>query len=98
MENRISITPSELNNAATYLGQRRDDINSAVIQLENMINDVISRWEGAAQLAYQEKFTSLLPMLKDDLPSVVTGLQEMMTASANAMNETDQYLANAFKG
>lgn len=98
MAERIMMTPNELNDGAQFLRQRLDAINAEVAQLKNRIDDVASRWEGAAQQAYIGQFGEMYPLMHDTLPQVIEGLAGMMDASANAIRETDEGLASAFRG
>jgi WXG100 family type VII secretion target len=93
------MTPQELNDGASFLRQRLDAINQEVAALKNKIDDVISRWEGAAQQSFVNQFeTSMYPILRDTLPQVIEGVSSELDAAANAIRETDESLAGAFRG
>ena len=99
MAERIMMTPQELNDAATFLRQRLDAINQEVSQLKSKIDDVSSRWEGAAQQSFTNQFENdMYPILRDTLPQVIDGVASELDAAANAIRETDASLASAFSG
>lgn len=99
MSERIMMTPQELNDAATFLRQRLEAINQEVSQLKNKIDDMSSRWEGAAQQSFINQFeNNMYPILRDTLPQVIDGVASELDAAANAIRETDASLASAFKG
>ena len=99
MSERIMMTPQELNDAATFLRQRLEAINQEVSQLKSKIDDVSSRWEGAAQQSFINRFENdMYPILRDTLPQVIDGVASELDAAANAIRETDASLASAFKG
>ena len=99
MAERIMMTPQELNDGAAFLKQRLDAINQEVSQLKSKIDDVISRWEGAAQQSFVSQFENdMYPILRDTLPQVIEGVAAELDAAANAIRETDESLSSAFKG
>jgi WXG100 family type VII secretion target len=93
------MTPQELNDGASFLRQRLDAINQEIASLKSKIDDVSSRWEGAAQQSFINQFESdMYPILRDTLPQVIDGVASELDAAANAIRETDASLASAFKG
>jgi WXG100 family type VII secretion target len=99
MAERIMMTPQELNDGASFLRQRLDAINQEVASLKSKIDDVASRWEGAAQQSFINQFESdMYPILHETLPQVIEGVASELDAAANAIRETDASLASAFQG
>lgn len=99
MAERIMMTPQELNDGASFLRQRLDAINQEVAQLKNKIDDIASRWEGAAQQSFINQFEGdMYPILRDTLPQVIEGVASELDAAANAIRDTDESLASAFRG
>ncbi|MCI8287289.1 MAG: WXG100 family type VII secretion target [Lachnospiraceae bacterium] len=99
MAERIMMTPQELNDGAVFLRQRMEAMNEEVASLRNKIEDVASRWEGAAQESFIEQFMGdMYPILSETLPQIVEGLASELDAAANAIRETDESLASAFRG
>ena len=98
-EATIKITPQELNDGAAFLKQRLDAINQEVSSIKGRIDDVISKWEGAAQQSFVSQFeTDMYPILRDTLPQVIEGVAGELDAAANTLREADASLASAFKG
>ena len=99
MAERIMMTPQELNDGSVFLKQRLEAINQEVSQLKSKIDDIISRWEGAAQQSFVNQFENdMYPILRDTLPQVIGGVAEELDAAANAIRDTDESIANAFRG
>lgn len=99
MADRIMMTPQELNDGAAFLRDRLEAINQEVASLKARVDDVISRWEGAAQQSFIVQFENdLYPIMHDTLPQVIEGVAKQLDAAANAIRETDTSLASAFKG
>ena len=99
MAERIMMTPQELNDGAGFLRDRLEAINSEVQSLKAKIDDIVSRWEGAAQQSFVAQCgEQLFPILRDVMPQVITGIAEELDAAANAIRDTDESLSSAFKG
>ena len=99
MAERIMLTPQELNDGAVFLRERMEAMNEEVASLRNRIEDVASRWEGAAQESFIEQFMGdMYPILSETLPQIIEGLASELDAAANAIRETDESLASAFRG
>jgi WXG100 family type VII secretion target len=93
------MTPQELNDGAAFLRQRLEAVNQEVQQLKSKIDDISSRWEGAAQQAFISQFeTQMYPILRDTLPQVIEGMATELDAAANTIREADASLAGAFRG
>jgi len=97
-DQRILITPQELDEGATFLGNRREAIIQEVSSLKSKIDEVTSRWEGSAQNSFVNQFHEMYPMLSRDLPQIIEGIEQMLNAAAAAMRDTDAGLASAFNG
>jgi len=99
MAERIMMTPQELNDGASFLRQRLDAVNQEIASLKSKVDDITSRWEGAAQQSFINQFESdLYPILRDTMPQVIEGVASELDAAANAIRDTDESLASAFKG
>ena len=96
---QIRITPEELRNGAEFLEQKLEAINGEVAALKSKIDEVTGNWEGAAQSSFVERFESdMYPILKETLPEVITGLAAQMDGAADALEQTDEEVAKAFRG
>ena len=99
MADRIMMTPQELNDGAQFLLQRLEAMRAEANQLNSKVEDIISRWEGASQQAFFARYTDeLYPVLRDVMPDVITALSQKLDAAANAIRDTDQQVASAFRG
>ena len=95
----IRITPSELREAAAFLGQKLEALNAEVSALKSKIDEVAGNWEGAAQSSFIETFNSdMYPMLKDTMPQVVEGIASQLNGAADAIEQADEEVAKAFRG
>lgn len=98
MADRIMMTPQELDDGASYLNQRRDAIASEVSALNARVQDIAGRWEGEAQRSFLERYTDLHKILSTELPEVIIAMETKLREAARAIRETDQAIAQAFRG
>ena len=96
---QIRITPEELRDAADFLEQRLEAINTEVASLHDKIEEVAGNWEGAAQSSFVDTFENdMYPILRDTLPQVVEGISGQLDGAADTIEQADQEIAKAFKG
>lgn len=95
---QIRMTPSELRAAASTLDSKRSEILDAVQVIEGKVNETTGNWEGSAQSAFVTQFMDMLPMLKDQFPSTIEGISSMLKGAADALEQADTEIANAFGG
>lgn len=95
---QIRITPEELREGSTFLGQRLEAINGEVESLKSKIDELTGNWEGAAQSQFITTFTDdMYPIMKEKLPEVIQGIMSQLEGTAKAMEEADQAIADALK-
>ena len=99
MADRIEITPEELRQAADFLDTSREEISEKITSVETKVNDVADNWKGAAQSTFIDGFTNdMLPLLKNDFPSVLEGIAAQLRGAADAIEAADDEVASAFSG
>lgn len=98
MAGTIKITPQELKDASTFLGQKLDAINIQANELKGKIDQIATNWEGAAQSAFISDFTdNMWPVLNKHLPELINGIQKQLTDTAQTLEDTDQAIADKLK-
>lgn len=99
MAGQIRITPEELRDAATFLDNSRAEIGEKVKGVDGKIDQIAEGWEGAAKSTFIDGFKNdMLPMLTNDFPSILEGVSQQLRGAADAIEQADQEVANAFKG
>ena len=98
MAGQIRITPQELRDGATYLEQRKVECMETLGQMKSKVDEVTSNWEGAAQNSFVQTFEELYKQISDALPQTVEGIESMLNGAAQAMEEADDSIAQAFNG
>lgn len=98
MAGQIRITPEELRSGATYLDERKIEAMDALQSMNSKVQEVTGNWEGAAQNSFVQKFEELYKQISEALPQTVEGIESMLTGAADAMEETDTQIGQAFNG
>lgn len=99
MAGNIKMTPEELRGGASFLRTTLENLNAQVQALKGKIDEVTGNWEGAAQSSFVDTFESdLYPILRDTMPEVVTGICSQLDGAAQALEDADQAVADAFRG
>lgn len=93
----IRVTPETLetegNDLIGYGGDLADILNS----IDTKINEIIDGWDGLAQDAYFDMYTTMKESL-DKFPELVNSLGEATVSSAQAFASVDEELQSNFKG
>ena len=96
---QIRITPEELRSAAAFVQAKQGEIATITTDLKTRIDDVCANWEGAAQSSFVESFINdLFPVLNETIPQVLEGLNAQMSGAADAIEQADEQIAQAFRG
>ena len=96
---QIRITPEDLRSAATFVQTKQSEIATITTDLKTRIDDVCANWEGAAKSSFVESFINdLFPVLNETIPQVLEGLNAQMNGAADAIEQADEQVAQAFRG
>ncbi|WP_168626560.1 MULTISPECIES: WXG100 family type VII secretion target [unclassified Cryobacterium] len=95
----LNVTYDDLRDAAQRLLAGRDDLNAKLTELSNLVQNLTANGFQAEQssAAYRdsyEQFTSGTRTAIDGLE----GLSQFLVAAADALQQTDEGLANAIRG
>lgn len=66
--------------------------------IKQKVDATTAEWEGSAQSSFIATFEEMLPMLTQDFPETIEGIESMLTGAADALEEADTEIGNAFKG
>lgn len=94
----IKMTPQELRDSASFLGNKRGEIVDAVSAIKSRVDSTAAEWEGAAQSSFIESFNEMLPVLTESFPQTIEGIENMLKGAADALEQADQEIAKAFNG
>lgn len=98
MASQIRITPQELRDGATALGNQKEQFMEILESMNSKVQEVVGNWEGAAQNAFVAQFEELYRNIRESLPNTVEGITTMLQNSAQALEDADSQIASTLRG
>ncbi len=97
MANQIRITPDQMRQRANQYRGEADAVNGVIRNMDTLLQNLQSEWEGAASESYAVRYEELKPgfMKAEEL------IREIATAldtTAKIIEETDADIASQFRG
>ena len=92
----IRVTPETLNSQGNDLIGYSGDLADILSSIDSKINEIIDGWDGLAQDAYYEMYSTMKQSL-DKFPELVNALGEATVSSAEAFSSVDEQLQSGFK-
>lgn len=93
----IRVTPETLESEGNDLIGYGGDLADILSSIDTKINEIIDGWDGLAQDAYFDMYTTMKDSL-DKFPELVNSLGEATVSSAQAFASVDEELQSSFKG
>ncbi|MGD7044947.1 WXG100 family type VII secretion target [Jeotgalibacillus proteolyticus] len=97
MSGNIRVTPAELEAIASQYLQESGMATEQVTRLDNMIDNLISIWEGQASQAFAEQFEELRPSYVR-MSQLLEEISRQLRSASNALQEADQNVAGQIRG
>ncbi len=91
----IRVTPEELDSQGAALIDYAGDLADILGQVNDKINEIIDGWDGLAQDAYFDMYTTMKESL-DKFPELVNSLGEATKSAAEAFASVDEQLQSGF--
>ena len=91
----IRVSPEELSSQGNELIGYAGDVAETLTRVESKINEIIDGWDGLAQDAYYEMYSTMKESL-DKFPELLNSLGEATVAAAEAFNDVDEQLKSSF--
>lgn len=92
----IRVTPETLNSQGNDLIGYAGDLSDILDLIKTKIDEIIDGWDGLAQDAYYEMYTTMNESLIQ-FPELVNALGEATVSSAEAFSSVDEQLRDGFK-
>ncbi len=92
----IRVTPEMLSSQGNDLIGYSGDLADILSGIDAKINEIIDGWDGLAQDAYFDMYTTMKQSL-DKFPELVNSLGEATVSSAEAFGSVDEQLRSGFK-
>ena len=91
----IRVTPETLNTQGNDLIGYASDLQDVLKSIDSKITEIIDAWDGLAQDAYYDMYTTMKTSL-DQFPELVDSLGQATTAAAEAFSSVDEELQSSF--
>jgi len=97
MGNQIRITPDQMRERAVQYRSEADVVNGVINKMDSLLGQLQSEWEGAASESYAARYQELKPgfMKAEEL---IREIAAALDSTAKIVEETDQSIANQFRG
>ncbi len=92
----IRVTPETLSGLGQDLIGYAGDLTDILSSVDTKINEIIEGWDGLAQDAYFDMYTTMKESL-DQFPGLVDALGQATTGAAEAFSTVDEELQSGFK-
>lgn len=92
----IRVTPEVLNQEGNDLIGYAGDLKDILAQIDAKIQEIIDGWDGLAQDAYFDMYSSMKKGL-DQFPELVDSLGQATVAAAESFASVDEQLQGSFK-
>lgn len=97
MAGQIRMTPESMESQAMRYLTEAENVDSVIRNMDSLLQQLQTEWEGAASQAYAERYGQLKPGF-EKARDLIVEIAESLRKSANALRETDQNIANAYRG
>ncbi|TDL31369.1 WXG100 family type VII secretion target [Jeotgalibacillus sp. S-D1] len=97
MSGNIRVTPAELEQVASRYLQESSMANEQVTRLDNMIDQLVSMWEGQASQAFADQYAELRPSYVR-MSQLLEEVSRQLQSASNALQEADSNVANQIRG
>ncbi len=87
----IKMSPDELEGLAGRLASASADSLALASQVESLINNALSNWEGSARERYSRDFEDIKPVLQQKLPNTLQQMSDNLKTMAIEFRELDSH-------
>ncbi len=96
MANQIRITPDQMRERAVQYRSEADKVNGVIAQMDSLLQQLQSEWEGSASESYAARYQELKPgfMKAEEL---IREIAAALDSTAKIVEETDASIASQFR-
>ena len=95
MANQIRMTPEKMRERAASYSQQGDNVEEVITTMDNLLNELLNEWEGAASEAYEAKYQDLKPSF-GKMRELIQEISEALIKTADIVEQTDSDIAGQF--
>ncbi|MGA9289756.1 MAG: WXG100 family type VII secretion target [Anaerobacillus sp.] len=97
MAGQIRVTPEELMTMAQRYQTEESKVEEQIGNLDNMIGELESMWEGASSQAFSDQYQSLRPSFVD-MQRLLADISTQLQSTAKSLEDADAQIANQIRG
>jgi WXG100 family type VII secretion target len=95
MAGQIRITPDQMRQRANEVQRNGQDYDQTISNMGNLINGLLTEWEGQASQKFDQQFKDLKPSF-DAMSQLFADLTQQLNSTAQALEQLDQDIASKF--
>ena len=96
MANQIRITPDQMRQKANKYRNEADTVDGVIRQMDSLLEQLRTEWEGAASESYDVRYQQLKPGF-EQARELIREIAQALDSTANIVEETDANIANQFR-
>lgn len=96
MAENFEMTPAELRSTASVFRDKAEEMTGIINDMYEQVNSLESGWDGAAQDAFFDTYNEMQDPMKQ-FPEILTQISEALISFADAVEETDESIAQQMK-
>lgn len=93
MSGRIRVTPAELTEMSNRYGQKSSEVEHVIHDLDGMIRQLETSWEGQSSQAFASQYERLKPSFVQ-MQQLLDEIKQQLHSTAGALEQADQDIAN----
>jgi WXG100 family type VII secretion target len=98
MAGQIRITPDVMDQRAGEYRTRESEVNDIIGKMDNMLNQLMSEWEGDAARSYQDRWVGDLKPSFQRASELIDEIAIALNKTAQILRETDASIAAQLRG
>ena len=95
MSTQIRMTPDQMVKRAGEVNTQETAFDDVVNKMRSIINELMTEWEGAASISFNDQFEALQPSFRD-MKKLLVDIAQQLRNAAEAMEDLDSRMASSF--
>ena len=97
MANQIRITPDQMRERASQYRNEADTVNGVISNMDTLLSNLQSEWEGQASESYAARYEELKPGFQK-AEELIREIAAALDSTASIVETTDSDIAAQFQG
>ncbi|MBQ6583304.1 MAG: WXG100 family type VII secretion target [Mogibacterium sp.] len=97
MAGQIRVTPEQMRSRATEYKNQAEAVLGGITQMDQLLGQLQSEWEGQASESYAARYQELKPGFQK-AEELIREIAQSLENVAKSVEEQDQQIANQFRG